>query len=829
MPKYNPTALYLRNPMLNTLSKILTTPLTVVEAPMGYGKTTAIREYVKNAGAFILWRTLDNNSVSSFWQAFTRLIGKVDPDCAQNLMKLGFPDTAFFLGEALNLIENVAFPPNTVLVIDDYHLLLSAEVDQFIESLIKLEVPNLHVVIISRVVFGEKATELSLKGYCTLIDKKLFELTQQEIIDYYKLCGVKLTLQEAHELFSYTEGWISALYLCLLSFLQEGRLEKQASLRELLEKVVYQQCSNEMKDFLIKLCIFDNFSLEQAEAMRSTGNAGAMLKKLMTINAFITFDSINQTYQMHNILTGFLRELFDRKSPLERRTIWNAAGEWHIKTKNFIQAMEYFYKAAAYDKMLSALELNKGVSINLAHLELFHRYFQECPPEIIAVHPRASLIYAFELFAHNEYDLFAAHCEKIPEYIERHPHLHSSEKAQLSGELEFLCSFAQYNRIRAMAAHYRKARQLMNKPTEFYDRNGSWSFESPSILYMFHRESGRLEQEIRDFTECVPDYYQISDNHGFGAEYVMQAERYYLCGEFENAEIAAHTAEYVAEAKNQLSTFLAALFVHLRIALLRGKVAAVTDIMDRMREKVRQQGSPAYVRTLELCEGFLYATLSEGKKIPDWIAAGSAQESHLPFPTHGFYNIIYGKVLLLQGNNAKFLGLASQFQAISAVFPNLLGQLYIYIQEAAAHERLGHGEKAQAALCQALEIAVPDQLLLPFVESGAMLLPLLKGLPKTEPYGSFIRNVLDIYAKYAKNISIVQLSLTASDNLLSALTLREQEIADLVASGLSNQRIAATLFVTEATIKKALQNIFAKLHINNRTALTKLLIEQTTE
>ena len=79
---------------------------------------------------------------------------------------------------------------------------------------------------------------------------------------------------------------------------------------------------------------------------------------------------------------------------------------------------------------------------------------------------------------------------------------------------------------------------------------------------------------------------------------------------------------------------------------------------------------------------------------------------------------------------------------------------------------------------------------------------------------------------YAASITSIRHSLSADDRLDALLTAREQEIAELLASGLSNQRIAATLFITEATVKKALQNIYTKLHINNRIALTKIVLNQ---
>ena len=88
-----------------------------------------------------------------------------------------------------------------------------------------------------------------------------------------------------------------------------------------------------------------------------------------------------------------------------------------------------------------------------------------------------------------------------------------------------------------------------------------------------------------------------------------------------------------------------------------------------------------------------------------------------------------------------------------------------------------------------------------------------------------MRSILKQYPAYAENMALIQISLAAGNSIDSLLTVREKEIAGLVAAGMSNQGIAAKLFVTEITVKKALQNIYAKLNINSRTALTKIIIE----
>jgi DNA-binding NarL/FixJ family response regulator len=62
----------------------------------------------------------------------------------------------------------------------------------------------------------------------------------------------------------------------------------------------------------------------------------------------------------------------------------------------------------------------------------------------------------------------------------------------------------------------------------------------------------------------------------------------------------------------------------------------------------------------------------------------------------------------------------------------------------------------------------------------------------------------------------------ATRQLALDLTARELEILRLVASGLRNKAIAERLFVTEGTVKIHLHNMFRKLQVGNRMALTLL-------
>ncbi|MFJ4976148.1 response regulator [Streptomyces coeruleorubidus] len=57
----------------------------------------------------------------------------------------------------------------------------------------------------------------------------------------------------------------------------------------------------------------------------------------------------------------------------------------------------------------------------------------------------------------------------------------------------------------------------------------------------------------------------------------------------------------------------------------------------------------------------------------------------------------------------------------------------------------------------------------------------------------------------------------APDRSRSQLSTREAEIMDLIASGMNNQQIAATCFISEKTVKNHINRIFAKLHSSSRS------------
>lgn len=813
-------SLYFPDRITEAMNGILDYPLTIVEAPMGYGKTTAVMEHLITADAHMLWQRVYDSSVTGFWNGLCRLFSEFDVDRSRNLEQLRFPDDSVSMREALRLIEYIEIPKKTVLVIDDYHLVAGANVNRFMEFLLVSEIANLHIILIARYIELSGTEELSLKGYIYHITKDIFELMPKEIKTYYKLCGISIKDVEAEELYSYTEGWISALYLLMLNYKKESSFITTVNIYKLVEKAVYEPFSSDIKDFLLTMCICDSFTLDQATYMWGNENAEKLIAEVISKNAFVSYDVRTTTYQMHNILTGFLKDVLETKDM--KMNLYRRAAHWYLKAGDYKLAMHYFYLCGDFDTLLLAMEEEKGKSINVEYSkELLVKYFTECPDEVKARHHFALLIFAIRLFSLNETVLFGQACGEFIRNLQMDESLNRDIRRRLSGEFELLMSFTKYNDIAKMSQHHRKAWDLLSEPSSLFYSNGIWTFGSPSVLYMFYRETGKLEEHVNSIREDLPRYQYLTNGNAIGGECIMEAEWYFNMGDFENAEIMVHKALYKAQAKTQIASIICAMFLKIRIAFIKGDFPCALELLCGMREEIAGDGEYLLIHTIDMCEGYTYALLEQSNKIPEWIALGNFRSSRLLFPVHAMLNIVYGRVLLSNNEYLKLIGSSEHFIDTASFFSNRLANVYTTIYMAAANERINRRDEAVKALKQALDMAVPDKVYMPFVENCHYIKPLLEKLGTEGIHREAVIRVLELNSAY--HISVQKIINEHFTGEKPRLTVREKEIARLAVDGLTNKEIGEKLYISPNTVKTQLKSIFEKLGVNSRALLRQYL------
>lgn len=353
----------------------------------------------------MLWQRVYDSGADSFWNGFAGLFSEFDGGRSQSLAYLGFPDNAAKVREAVKLIKEIRLPDKTAVVIDDYHNINFPCIDHFMEQLAENRIDRLHLILTTRIAKFQRLEELTLKGYLCHITKETFEFAPEEIMAYYRACGITLSESEARRLYAQTEGWISALYLTVLEHAAGSGHSPAVSISSLIEKAVYLPLCEDVKEFLLTLCIFDSFTLKQAFYMRGKEDAGCFLEELTVKNAFIRYDGRLKTYYLHTLFRGFLQEALERKEPGFQQKLYIKAVRWFAENGDYPSARRYYYEGGDFEGLLLTLEEDRAHDYGVSNKDLLKKYLAGCPPEIKTRHHRALLIFAMHLFVHRELDL----------------------------------------------------------------------------------------------------------------------------------------------------------------------------------------------------------------------------------------------------------------------------------------------------------------------------------------------------------------------------------------------------------------------------------------
>ena len=722
----NPGARYFNKRLLKSLEVIGQRPFTLVKAPMGYGKTVAVLEFARTrlaADGRALWVPVLGGSEDVFWRDFCKVFGEAFPheaDTTQALEGLGYPYDSMRVDAACELIRRVNFPAQTLLIIDNYQFMPGRGFVRLCESLARAGQSNLHIVLITRNEYPGNKELLSLKDLLGHVGREAFALTRAEIMDYYACCGIGLSHEEAAALYAHTSGCISALYLYLLRYIKHGVLENPEGLQDLMEQEVYAPLSSAAKSFLFSLYPAERFSLEQAVFLDTSEDTEDLLQELLQKNSFVLYDPATRTYALQSILRAFLKERFEALPISQQRAFNRRSGDWFMGRGEITAAIAAYYAAGDYEKCLCILEADMTNNMVTENAHLFVRFFKTCPDEILDRHVAAGFKYALAAYISGDEATFDCCLAWLTEKCASMP---ADDPASLAwrGELHMLRALESYNDIEAMSEHFRAAHELLKGPTRLYGEQAAWSMGSPSVLFMFYRRSGGLAEALGQVREAMPHYYNLAYYHGAGCDLAMEGEMLYSRGDFAAAEILCHKARLEAARHDQLGTLFCSMFLHMRLALLRGAWREAEEMFAEMRGMITQGRDYYLLQTVDLCRGAMYGHLGRLEDMPEWLRLEDNPQGSLYIFAGGYYYLIHGRALLLAGENAKVVAIFDGLLEDKALAKYRLFEVYACIYIAVAYRRMGNEPAARAALRQALKTALPDQMYMPFVENSDLL------------------------------------------------------------------------------------------------------------
>ena len=388
--------------------------MTLVSAPAGSGKTTLVSEWIRASDRPTAWLSLDEHDSDAirFLTYLVTTLQGITPEfgggIVEALQSAQPPPTEVLLTPLLNQLADVPIP--FVLVLDDYHMLDSAEVDSALVFLIEHQPPQMHLIMTTREDPNLPLARLRARRQLTEIRAADLRFTPDEASAFLNhVMGLSLSPEAIDALEKRTEGWIAGLQLAAISmqghqdtrqFVEAFTGSHHFVLDYLVEEVLSRQ-PPDLLDFLIQTSILDRMCGPLCDAVLDQAGitSQSTLQRIHQANLFlIPLDNERGWYRYHHLFGDLLRKrLLQAKNYDVKRLNLNAS-RW-FEDNGF--ALEAFQHAAAAEDINRVLQL-----VDAGHTPLYLRgyavpvlrWLQSLSPETKDAHPILWVMTAWTLW-----------------------------------------------------------------------------------------------------------------------------------------------------------------------------------------------------------------------------------------------------------------------------------------------------------------------------------------------------------------------------------------------------------------------------------------------
>ena len=335
--------------------------LTLVAAPPGYGKTTAVRVWCAGVDAALSWVTLDpvDNDPVSLWSYVATAVDRIREGLGRRALQrlnAGMSSSEDAVEELLNGMA--AFGAPIVLVLDDLHTVTSPECLGSLDHAISHLPPNVRLFAISRT---DPALDLArLRVSQALVELRAAELafTPTEAHDLLVARGqLKIAKPQVDELVERTEGWPAALVLAGLwlrtrddpdAVVRDFRGDHRL-LAEYLSREVMASMDHDQRTFMLTAAVLGEVTPDLCDAVLGRTDSAAILSDLEHSNLFVQRLERGAWYRVHPLFAEYARAQLADAEPDAPARIDTHAARWLRERGLVIEALEHASAAGDHE------------------------------------------------------------------------------------------------------------------------------------------------------------------------------------------------------------------------------------------------------------------------------------------------------------------------------------------------------------------------------------------------------------------------------------------------------------------------------------------------
>jgi LuxR family transcriptional regulator, maltose regulon positive regulatory protein len=399
--------------------------LGLVSAPPGFGKTTVLTEWIarpdgRRTTARVAWLALDegDNDAPRFLAHLVAALERTGLDIS------AVDPSAASLDVVTTLVNDLASAEEDglrVLVLDDYHVIASADIHEAVGFLVEHLPEQLRLVLATRADPPLPLPRLRARDQLTELRAADLRFTPEEAHAFLTgSMGLVVTPADAETLDARTEGWVAGLQLAALSlrgitdgaevtrFIEDFAGSNRFVIDYLADEVLARQ-PEQTRDFLLRTAVLERLTGPLCDAVTSRDDGAATLETLERGNLFVVpLDADRTWYRYHHLfadvlLARLLAERPDEVPGLHRRACdWYAAqGSAPDAVRHALAAQDFTRAGFLIEQALPDVRRERQDSLLLS-------WAHALPEDVIRRSPVLSILTAFARLMSGDLDAAAS-------------------------------------------------------------------------------------------------------------------------------------------------------------------------------------------------------------------------------------------------------------------------------------------------------------------------------------------------------------------------------------------------------------------------------------
>ena len=837
--RLDPNALsWFKRPRLSQLlADALKCPIVIVCAGAGYGKTRAVSDFLAQQNLPVAWEQLSDrdNIKARGWENLTHSFTQINEQYGEAFREIGFPDTEEKCKQFYHLFErSMSGKQQYIVVLDDFHFVKNEAVVNFLKYAINYSSSNRKsMIIISREPLPVNLANLQARSLVAYIHEEDLNFTERELAEYMRHQGISIGTQALREIFQDTNGWAFAVNYIAQSLKKSPnysgyvRSAMRKNFFQLMEIELFNTVSERLRHFLASMSLVDHLSADLVASLAE--NDKSLLDELEQQSAYVRFDGYINAYMIHHLFLDFLRTKQNILSEEEALKTYRIAADWCGRNDFKIDAMAYYEKIGDYESIVSIMaDLPEQVPDSIA---LFtEQIFDSAPADtcrrvvgFVGTHVRiinclGKWRESLDLIARYEAELL-----RLPEDDALRNRNLGGLYYAWAALRQLLCTTDD----RYDFHHYyaRMDEYLTKSPAKPQKMNshsaGSW------ISFMGSAKQGAPDEYIKALAFSAKHASHCFNGCMAGIDDLARGELRFYQGDVRAAESFIVKGLEKARASRQYELVHRGLLYIIRIAVSQGDFAKAEKALKDSEAQLDETEYLIRFQAYDITLGIYYINALRPEMVPGRLKEAFSPYGHPKF-IENFENQVKAQYCYTTKKYAPLLAYMKEQKKRDSI---LYGRVELQALEACALYKTKDRTGAFSSLREAYETALPNAILMPFIQFGKDMRSLASAA-MNEPDCAISRHWLEMIvrksASYARRRTQFLLGYSRAHGAGrdEALSTRERDVLRDMYQGLSRSEIAANLNLSSNTVKLYVNNIYGKFKARNLADVIRIAIER---